>query len=168
MSWLRGRGGNTSARWMSGRLALCLSCVLASTLSTEGAHTALIGGELSPAAPALLATAHAKSKKAPKSSAASVAMSKFLEDQGTGVLKCSDDHALKKGATKVEIDAKVTVTNRGQVIGAVVNVKVEKSDKTDKGEKLQVQRCIEQMLRALRFPPGDAPLTTLQREWTIS
>jgi hypothetical protein len=109
-----------------------------------------------------LAIASAKSKpKKAKSSPAAAQMAKLLEAQGQGVMQCAVKQALDKGASKVEVDAKVTVNNRGQVIDVNVAAKVEK------GDPKPVRECVDALIRALKFPASDAPLTTVQREWAI-
>lgn len=106
------------------------------------------------------ASAKSKPKKA-KSSPAAALMAKLLEAQGQGVMQCAVKQALDKGASKVEVDAKVTVNNRGQVIDVNVAAKVEK------GDPKPVRECVDALIRALKFPASDAPLTTVQREWAI-
>ncbi len=106
--------------------------------------------------------AQAKKAKKAKTSAASVEQAKRLEDQGQGVMQCAVKQALDKGVAKVEVDVSVTVNNRGQVVGVVVNAQ------GDKKAHKALRDCIDSLLRGVQFPPSEAPLTTLQRQWEIS
>ena len=108
-----------------------------------------------------LAVALAKKAKKPKTSAASVQTAKLLEEQGQGVMQCAVKQALDKGANKVDIVAKVTVNNRGQVVG--VNVTAKADNKEHKG----VHDCVDALIRSIRFPASESPLTEVQRDWTI-
>jgi hypothetical protein len=105
--------------------------------------------------------AQAKKAKKAKTSAASVQTAKLLEDQGQGVMQCAVKQALDKGANKVDIVAKVTVNNRGQVVA--VNVTAKADSKDHKG----VRDCVDLLIRGIRFPASEAPLTEVQRDWTI-
>lgn len=106
--------------------------------------------------------AQAKKAKKAKTSVASVQQAKRLEDQGQGVMQCAAKQAFDKGISKVEIDVSVTINNRGQVVGVVVKAL------GDKKAHQPLRDCIDTLLRGVQFPPGEAPLTTLQRQWEIS
>ena len=116
-----------------------------------------------PSAPTLEGSlAQAKKAKKAKTSAASVEQAKKLEDQGQGVMQCAVKKALDKGVSKVEVDVSITINNRGQVVGVVINAQ------GDKKAHKELRDCIDSLLRGVQFPPGEAPLTTLQRQWEIS
>lgn len=108
-----------------------------------------------------LSVAQAKKAKKAKTSLASVQTAKLLEEQGQGVMQCAVKQALDKGANRVDITAKVTVNNRGQVVAVNVNAKAD--NKEHKG----VHDCVDGLIRTIRFPASEAPLTEVQREWTI-
>lgn len=146
----RARGGRAGARSPLTRLLwLGIGCALLLLAPSESRQ-----------AGPTVATASAKAKKA-KKSAASAQMAKLLEAQGQGVMQCAVKQALDKGANSVNIDARVTVNNRGQVINVVVTAKV------DKGDPKPVRDCIDTLIRAIKFPASEAPLTEIQRDWTI-
>lgn len=106
------------------------------------------------------ASAKGKSKK-PKTSAAAADMARRLEEQGQGVMRCAVTHALDKGAKQVDVEAKVTINNRGQVIDVKTKVVVDRVDNP------AVRGCVDELIRAIKFPASDAPLTTLIRDWSI-
>lgn len=90
-------------------------------------------------------------------------MSKLLEAQGQEVMKCAVNQSLDKGGKKVEVMTKVTINNRGQVID--INT-IAKCDKTE--HVAPVRECVDKLIKAIKFPPSESPLTTLQREWIMS
>lgn len=100
-----------------------------------------------------------KSKK-PKGTAAT--LSQMLQEKSSQVQDCAGQHALDKGANRVDIATKVTINNRGQVISINTSVHL------DKGEGSAVKECIESLIRSLKFPPSEAPMITIERNWTIS
>lgn len=99
--------------------------------------------------------------KRPKGTAAT--LSQMLTDKSSLVQDCASLHALDKGAGRVDISTKVTINNRGQVISINTNVTI---DKGDGGPK--VKDCVDNLIRAISFPPSEAPLITIDRNWTIS
>lgn len=99
--------------------------------------------------------------KKPKGTAQT--LSQMLTDKSSQVQDCAGQHALDKGAGRVDISTKVTINNRGQVISIVTNVTL---DKGDGGAK--VKECVDTLIRSIAFPPSDAPLITIDRNWTIS
>lgn len=110
----------------------------------------------------MLPSASAKGKtKKPKTNAAAAEMARLLEAQGQGVMQCAVKQALDKGANKVDVEAKVTINNRGQVIDVKTKVVV------DKGENKGVRDCVDALIRSIKFPASEAALTTLLRDWSI-
>lgn len=131
------------------RLWLAAACALSLVVP-------LLGG------PCGLTEAIAKGKpKGKKTSAAAVQMAKLLEAQGQGVMQCAVKQALDKGSNRVDVTAKVTINNRAQVID--VNVKVT----LDKGDPAGVRGCVQTLIQQVKFPASDAPLTTIERDWSI-
>lgn len=149
-----GRAASSSNRVDARRLAIrLLSLAAACAMSLA---VPLNGG------PCGLTAAIAKGKpKSKKTSAAAVQMAKLLEAQGQGVMQCAVKQALDKGANKVDVTAKVTINNRAQVID--VNVKVT----VDKGDPAGVRGCVQTLIQQVKFPASDAPLTTIERDWSI-
>ena len=87
----------------------------------------------------------------------------MLTDKSSQVQDCAAQNALDKGSGRVDIATKVTINNRGQVIAINTNVTL---DKGDGGPKLK--ECIEALVRGIAFPPSEAPMITIERNWTIS
>ncbi len=104
--------------------------------------------------------AKGKGKK-PKGTAAT--LSQMLTEKSSLVQDCAVQNALDRGSGRVDIATRVTINNRGQVISINTNVNV---DKGDGGPK--VKDCIETLVRGIAFPPSDAPMITIERNWTIS
>ena len=112
--------------------------------------------------PAAKAKGKGKGKgKRPKGTAAT--LSQMLTDKSSLVQDCASLHALDKGAGRVDISTRVTINNRGQVISINTNVTL---DKGDGGPK--VKDCVDTLIRTISFPPSEAPLITIDRNWTIS
>ena len=108
-----------------------------------------------------LSLAQAKKAKKAKTSVASAQTARLLEEQGQGVMQCAVKKALDKGSNKVDVVAKVTVNNRGQVVAVNVTAKADGKEHKD------VHDCVDGLIRSIRFPASEAPLTEVQREWTI-
>lgn len=127
-----------------------------------------VGASAQPAPPKDAGKPAAKSKgkgkgrgKRPKGTAAT--LSQMLTDKSSLVQDCASLHALDKGAGRVDISTRVTINNRGQVISINTNVTL---DKGDGGPK--VKDCVDTLIRTIAFPPSEAPLITIDRNWTIS
>lgn len=99
--------------------------------------------------------------KKPKGTAAT--LSQMLTDKSSLVQDCAVQHGLDKGADRVDVSTKVTINNRGQVISINTNVHL---DKGDGGPK--VKDCVDSLIRAISFPPSEAPLITIDRNWTVA
>lgn len=100
-------------------------------------------------------------KKGPKSNVGEVA-SKVLLDKGDQVGDCADKYALHKGASRVSIDTKVTIDSKGTVVNVVTTVVV------DKVAAAPIKECVDALIKALKFPAIPAPLTTIERNWTVA
>jgi hypothetical protein len=110
--------------------------------------------------PAAKGKGKGKSKgKKPKGTAAT--LSQMLTDRSSQVQDCAGK-ALDKGSDRVDIATKVTINNRGQVISLNTHVTL------DKGDGDPVKQCIETLVRGIAFPPSDAPMITIERNWTIA
>lgn len=105
----------------------------------------------------------AKGKKGGKKPLAQVAMHNALVSKGDAVQDCAKNALeVKNGARRVEISTKVTVSGRGQIIDVRTDVKV------DVGDAKPVRDCVDALIRAIKFPPSEAPLVTIERSWTIA
>jgi len=102
-----------------------------------------------------------KGGKKPKGTAAT--LSQILTEKSSQVQDCAGKHALDKGSGRVDISTKVTINNRGQVISINTNVTLDKGD----GQN-NIKECIEALVRSIAFPPSEAPMITIERNWTIS
>lgn len=152
-----GRAASSSNRIDARRLAIRLlslaaACALSLLVPLKGGPCELT---------AAMAKGKPKGNKGKKTSVAAVQMAKLLEAQGQGVMQCAVKQALDKGANKVDVTAKVTINNRAQVID--VNVKVT----VDKGDPAGVRGCVQTLIQQVKFPASDAPLTTIERDWSI-
>ena len=87
----------------------------------------------------------------------------MLTDKSSLVQDCAVLHALDKGSDRVDIATKVTINNRGQVISINTNVHL---DKGDGGSK--VKDCVDTLIRSITFPPNEAPMITIDRNWTVA
>ena len=146
-------------------------------MSVRSVIGALVGAALlvtgtfpTPAAPGELAaitSAHAAAKaskaakKRSKKLPPQAALSNLLAEKSDGVQDCAVKQALDKGSSRVDIVTKVTINNRGQVIGLVTEVKV------DKGDSAPVRDCGDKLIRSIQFPKNDAPLITIERNWSV-
>ena len=126
---------------------------------------ALTGSATHAAAPAASAAKpKAKAKgKAKRAKGTIATLSQMLTEKSSQVQDCAVQNALDKGSGRVDIATKVTINNRGQVISINTNVTLDKGDGMTK-----VKDCIEGLVRAISFPPSDAPMTVIERNWTIS
>jgi hypothetical protein len=104
----------------------------------------------------------AKKGKKAKPATPSQQMAALLMEKTDAVQDCAGKNALDKGANRVSIDAKVTVNNRGQVIDIKTQVTI------DKGDSTPVRECVETLIKNIKFPSGEAPLVTVERNWTIA
>lgn len=121
-----------------------------------------MSADIATAGKAAGATKAKKGKKPTKADAQQEA-SNLLYQQGDAVENCAGKKALDKGASKVEVYTKVTVNSKGQVVNIVTSVTVDKS-----GYSEDVKQCVDLLIRGLKFPPIAAPLTTIERTWTIA
>ncbi len=127
-----------------------------------------VGASAQPAPPKDAGKPAAKSKgkgkgrgKKPKGTAAT--LSQMLTDKSSLVQDCASLHGLDKGAGRVDISTRVTINNRGQVISINTHVTLDKGDGAPK-----VKDCVDTLIRTISFPPSEAPLITIDRNWTIS
>lgn len=111
------------------------------------------------AAPAK-AKGSAKGKKAPKTS--SSPLSNALNEKGGQIQQCAIDHALEKGAKKVDVNVRVTINKQGSVVDTKLDVNVEG------GDGAKVKACIDGVVRTAKFPPVSTPLATAERRWTMA
>jgi len=80
-----------------------------------------------------------------------------------GVQNCAGK-ALDRGANKVEVYTKVTINSKGQIVAITTTVTVDRA-----GFSENVKQCVDGLLGAIKFPPvPQAPLTTIERSWTIA
>lgn len=83
--------------------------------------------------------------------------------QSDGVQNCAGK-ALDRGANKVEVYTKVTINSKGQIVAITTSVTVDKP-----GQSESVKQCVDGLLYQIKFPPiQSAPLTTIERTWTIA
>jgi hypothetical protein len=115
-----------------------------------------------PATPPAAAKKKSKSK-GKKSKGTAATLSQMLTDKASLVQDCAGKYALDKGSGRVDIATKVTINNRGQVISINTSVTLDKGDGGG-----AVKECIEALVRSIKFPPSDAPMITIERNWTIS
>ncbi len=102
-------------------------------------------------------------KKAKKSNtSAQEAAGTALLDKSDGVQDCAGKFALNKGSNRVEVETKVTINSSGQVVNIATTVTL------DKGDSAPVKECVDQLIKSIRFPIIQAPLTTIERTWTIA
>jgi len=104
-------------------------------------------------------------KKGGKKSAASAQQLAGNLVMGTsdGVQNCAGK-ALDRGANKVEVYTRVTINSRGQIVVITTTVTVDRV-----GFSENVKQCVDGLLGQIKFPPiPQAPLTTIERSWTIA
>ena len=114
-------------------------------------------------APKAAGKSKGKGKGKAKAKGTAATLSQMLTEKSSLVQDCAVQNALDKGAGRVDIATKVTINNRGHIISINTNVTL---DKGDGGPK--VKDCIETLVRTIAFPPSDAPMITIERNWTIS
>ena len=135
---------------------------LATVLALGMALTVTTVSPASEAAPAATKSAK-KTKKTKQGKATAQTLSALLQDQGSAVQDCAGKSALDKGANRVAIVIRVTINNRGQLVDLRTTVT---TDKAEFGPP--VKECVESLIRAIKFPASDAPLITIDRNWTVS
>lgn len=167
------RSVEPAARWRRSAAPALLSRLLPRVLGAAALLWPLAAVPALAADPAPAATTASKSPSAskgkgkgksrakkPKGTAAT--LSQMLQEKSSQVQDCAGQHALDKGANRVDIATKVTINNRGQVISINTSVHL------DKGEGTPVKECIESLIRTIKFPPSEAPMITIERNWTIA
>ncbi|MCS6915009.1 MAG: hypothetical protein RMK29_05655 [Myxococcales bacterium] len=75
---------------------------------------------------------------------------------------CAIRFALDRGARRVDIVTRLTINGRGQVLDNRTTVNVVGGD----GE--QVRACVERVIGGIRFPATEAPLITIERNWSVA
>lgn len=113
------------------------------------------------AAPPVKAPAKAKGKK-PAAGPKNAMLSNALNEKGAQVQQCAIDNALEKGASKVEINVRVTINRTGAVVDSHITAKVDGNDHD------KVRECVENVVQTAKFPAVATPLATSERSWTIS
>lgn len=103
-----------------------------------------------------------KPKKAGRGGPSEAAGQRLLE-KSDGVQNCAATHGLDHGAKEVEIDTTITINSSGQVVNILTKVTVDKAERA-----LPVKECVDALLKGIKFPAIPAPLTTIQRTWTIA
>lgn len=129
--------------------------------SVGGLGESLAASAQAPTPPGTGSKPKRKPKKPKVSAAGQFALSAILQNQGDAVQDCAVKHALNRGSNSVDIKAKVTINNSGQLIDLRIDVKL------DKGDPAPVRECMEKLVRGLKFPKSDAPLITIERDWGI-
>lgn len=154
-----GRPGSAGARRLL-QGVLCGVLALGLTVTPAGAADAPAGAAKDAGKGKAKGKGKGKGKK-PKGTA--VTLSQMLTDKSSLVQDCAVLHALDKGSDRVDIATKVTINNRGQVISINTNVHL---DKGDGGPK--VKDCVDTLIRSITFPPNEAPMITIDRNWTVA
>lgn len=108
------------------------------------------------------ALAKGKKGKKGKSSNVGEVASRVLLDKGDAVGDCAGKYGLDKGASRVSIDTKVTIDSKGTVVNVVTTVVV------DKVAAAPIKDCVDLLIKTLKFPAIPAPLTTIERNWTVA
>lgn len=114
------------------------------------------------APPAPAKAAATKGKKALPPKQKNAVLSAALNDKGPQIQQCAIEHALEKGAKKVDIDVRVTINKQGGVVDTQITANVSGGD-NDK-----VKSCVEEAIKTAKFPPVSTPLATAERTWTIA
>lgn len=127
--------------------------------------TAIIAVPIKPARGAPAKAKKAKKGKKPKGASGSLseAAGQRLLEKSDGVQNCASTHALDHGANRVEIETKVTINSTGQVVNIVTVVSTDKIERA-----ISVKECVDALLKGIKFPAIPAPLTTIERTWTIA
>lgn len=89
-------------------------------------------------------------------------LSSALDEKGGQVQQCAIEHAIGKGAKKVDISVRVTINNKGTVVDSHVNVVAEG------GDSGKVKECVEAVVRTAKFPAVNSPLATSERHWILA
>ena len=114
---------------------------------------------------ASLCLAAPKKKVAPVKPAANVAtevaIKKALDSAEEKVGACVLESAPPGGWTLV-VKAKLTLNSAGQLMGTTLTFTPESSTADKTG------RCIDGVLKALKWPQSAAPMINAEREWTFS
>jgi hypothetical protein len=143
---------------------MSVRCVIGALVGAALLVTGMFPHPAAPGEMAAITSAHAapaKASKRHKKVHPQMALSNLLAEKSDGVQDCAVKQALNKGSNRVDIVTKVTINNRGQVIGLVTEVKV------DKGDSSPVRDCVDKLIRSIQFPKNDAPLITIERNWSI-
>jgi hypothetical protein len=158
----RQQGRASVRRLLPGLLCGALALIAPGLMVTATTAAAADAPAAAPAKPKAPGKPKSKSKgKRQKGTAAT--LSQMLTDKSSLVQDCAVQHGLDKGADRVDVATKVTINNRGQVISINTNVHL---DKGDGGPK--VKDCVDTLIRAISFPPSEAPLITIDRNWTVA
>ncbi|MFO0573385.1 MAG: hypothetical protein U1A78_05270 [Polyangia bacterium] len=142
---------SVAARWLRRAPARALAATLALVLvvTVAGlAHAAAAKGK-------------AKGKGKGKGKVTQIELVKTLQDKSSEVQDCAM-HALNHGTNRIDIGTRVTINGRGQVIDVRTTVNVDKGDGAPK-----VKDCVDSLVRTIKFPSTEAPLVTIERNWTI-
>ena len=87
-------------------------------------------------------------------------MAKSLGSKSDDIQKCAIENV--PDMDKLQILAKVAIDNTGKAIDLHVTV-------TGNSATLaEVKSCVESVIRGIKFPAGSAPVTFIERSWTIA
>lgn len=153
-----------ATRWLRRALALTLAAALAGPIIGVGPGVGVepIAYGATSSKPAGKGKSKGKGKGS-KGMATQIELTRTLQDKGSQVQDCAVQHALDKGSNRIDIATRVTINGRGQVIDVRTSVKV------DQGEGApRVKDCVDALIKGIKFPSTEAPLVTIERNWTIA
>lgn len=90
------------------------------------------------------------------------ALGETLNARRDEIQDCAIRFALDRGARRVDIVTRLTINGRGQVLDNRTTVNVVGGD----GE--QVRACVDRVISGIRFPATEAPLITIERNWSVA
>lgn len=131
-------------------LSGALFCFLTSAVATS-----LTMATVQPAA--------AKPKKAKPPIKAPPNFEPLFEAQQPAIRDCALENGINKGATSVDLKAKILISRDGRVFGAEVTAKLE-----GQGDRPAVEACVSKVLQGMMFPPAGGTFRQLLRNWRFA
>lgn len=98
-------------------------------------------------------------------SAAQQALEAAVDSRRPQIDDCVLEHAIKRGAQRIDIAVKVMVNREGQLMSCIVTPALTDASGKSCGEPEKLAACVKTAVQGASFPRSNNPLLELTRTW---
>lgn len=111
------------------------------------------------------AAARKRGASAAGASAAQQALEAAVDSRRPQIDDCVLEHAIKRGASRIDIAVKVMVNREGQLMSCIVTPALTDASGKSCGEPEKLAACVKTAVQGASFPRSNNPLLELTRTW---